>query len=160
LRQATLSASGQAARLNEIREMRTALPLRSDGSFDERNKQGRALNAEFRSLAHEHEQTQRIIDDLSGAAESRFREWVVVKSGLLASRAGLLALVGATVALAVRTPPVAHRISELVQQSTGLHPIFGLTAFYGVLALSSAVALLTFILCWAVARTVGMYRVS
>lgn len=145
-----------ASRLNEIYELRHSLPLKTDGSFDSRNKEGRSLNSELQTLRSELEECDRTIDHLSTIEESDYCQWVTVRSGLYASRAAMLALPLIALALFQKTPQFVTTLSGVVEKTTGLASVGGVGQFYGILSTTAGVVTVMFLLTWGVGRWVAL----
>jgi hypothetical protein len=143
-------------RIDEINKLRKSLPLRADGSFDSRNKEGKNLNLELQTLRGELEQCDRIIDDLTSQEETHFKRWVTVKSGLFSSRAAMLSFPAVALILYIKTPPMVLSLSSFIELQTGLTAVANVDAFYGIFAATAGVVTLGFLLLWAVGRSLTL----
>jgi len=156
LRDFTLAKTRIKSRLGEISELRHTLPLKADGSFDNRNKEGRNLNSELQTLRAELEQCDRIIDKLSGQEQSDFSRWATIRSGLYSSRAAMLAAPVIAVILFVKTPASIVELSAFIERQTGLPSVTSLQALYGIVAATTGAAMLMFLLSWGIGRWIAL----
>lgn len=139
-------------RLQKIREMRNVLPLRMDGAFDGRNREGRELNAELQQLRENHEKCSVMIDDLSTREERRFRHCATIRSGLFASRCAMLLMPALLAVLCVWTPASVTGLSRFIERQTGLAPLAGVDSLYGMLVVAAWIAFAAFLILWAFGR--------
>lgn len=143
-------------RIAEIADLRKSLPLRADGSFDNRNREGQNLNLELQTLRADLEQCDRVIDDLTAQEDMHFKRWVTVKSGLFSSRAAILSFPAVAILLYIKTPAMILKLSGLIEQQTGLTTISGINGFYGIFVTTAGVVTLAFLALWGVSRSLAL----
>ena len=156
LRDFSLARSRIDARIHEINELRRTLPLRSDGSFDSRNKEGKALNGELQVLREDLEKCHRTVEELSDLQDRDFKKWATIKSGLLSSRISIMALPVISLIFLVWTPVPIVELASFIKSQTGLPSIGNIDAFYGILAGTAGVATVIFLLLWAIGRALTL----
>jgi hypothetical protein len=143
-------------RIAEIAKFRKSLPLRADGSFDNRNNEGKSLNLELQTLRADLEQCDRIIDDLTQQEEVHFKRWVTVKSGLFSSRTAMLSVPAVALLLYIKTPAMVLSLSRFIEQQTGMAAIPGIDDFYGIFVATTGVVTLAFLALWGVSRSLAL----
>lgn len=143
-------------RIDEINRLRKSLPLRANGSFDSRNREGKNLNLELQTLRGDLEQCDRIIDDLTAQEEAHFKRWVTVKSGLFSSRAAILSFPAVALMFYIKTPPMVLNLSGFIERQTGLTAVASVDAFYGIFATTTGVVSLGFLLLWGISRSLAL----
>ena len=143
-------------RIAEIASLRSSLPLRADGSFDNRNREGKGLNLELQTLRADLEQCDRVIDDLTAQEEVHFKRWVTVKSGLFSSRAAMLSFPAIAVLLYIKTPAMVLSLSSLIERQTGLTTVSGIDGFYGIFVATAGVVTLAFLALWGASRSLAL----
>lgn len=143
-------------RIDEINRLRKSLPLRTDGSFDNRNREGKNLNLELQTLRGELEQCDRIIDDLTSQEETHFKRWVTIKSGLFSSRAAMLSFPVVALLFYIMMPPMVVSLSSFIERQTGLTAVASVDAFYGIFAATAGVVTLVFLLLWGIGRSLAL----
>lgn len=143
-------------RIAEIAKLRKSLPLRANGSFDNRNREGKNLNLELKALRADLEQCDRIIDDLTAQEEVHFKRWVTIKSGLFSSRAAMLSFPAVASLLYIKTPAMVLSLSSFIEQQTGMTAISGFDALYGIFVATAGVAALEFIALWGILRSLAL----
>lgn len=139
-------------RIAEINKLRKSLPLRSNGSFDNRNREGKNLNLELQTLRGDLEQCDRVIDDLTSQEETHFKRWVTVKSGLFSSRVAMLLFPAVAIVLYIKTLPMVSGLSKLIEEQTGLVAVASVDAFYGIFTATAWVVTVFFLLLWGIGR--------
>lgn len=139
-------------RLAEINKLRRSLPLKTNGSFDSRNKEGRSLNSELQVLRAELEQCDQTIDHLSNLEESDYRRWATIRSGLYSSRASMAAFPCIALILFVMPPTAVINLSTVIEKSTGLPPAGSIDGIYGILSATAGIASIMFLLTWGAWR--------
>lgn len=145
-----------ASRLDEINELRRTLPLKTDGSFDSRNKEGRSLNSELQTLRADLEQCDLTIDHLSALEENEFTHWITIRSGLYSSRIAMVALPFIAITLFLRPPLFVGTLNEFIEKTSGLTAVVGIDQLYGILATTIGIDSVMFLLTWGVARWVAL----
>lgn len=143
-------------RIAEIGSLRKSLPLRTDGSFDNRNREGKNLNFELQTLRADLEQCDRVIDDLAAQEEVHFKRWVTVKSGLFSSRVAMISFPVVALLLYIKTPTMVMSLSNFIEQQTGLVEIAGIDGFYGIFSATAGAVTLIFLALWIVSRSLGL----
>ena len=143
-------------RIAEINKLRRTLPLRANGSFDSRNREGKNLNSELQALRSELEQCDRTIDQLTAQEEGDFRRWITIKSGLFSSRIAMFSIPVIGLILTIQTPIFIVNLSSFIERQTGLPRIQMLEAFYGIFAATSGVASITFLVVWSIRRMISL----
>lgn len=144
------------SRLAEINKLRRNLPLKTDGSFDSRNKEGRSLNSELQTLRAELEQCDQTIDHLSDLEESDYRRWVTIKSGLYSSRVSMAAFPCIALIIFAMAPTAVVNLSTVIEKSTGLPQAEGINGIYGILSTTAGVASILFLLTWGIWRSIAL----
>lgn len=139
-------------RLAEINKLRRSLPLKTDGNFDSRNKEGRSLNNELEVLRAELEQCDQTIDRLSDLEENDYIRWATIKSGLYSSRASMAAFPCIALILFATTPAAVVNLSTAIEKSAGLPPAEGMGGIYGILSTTAGVATIIFLVTWGIGR--------
>lgn len=156
LRDFTQAKNRIELRLAEINNLRRSLPLKTDGSFDSRNKEGRSLNSELQTLRAELEQCDQTIDHLSGMEESDYRRWVTIRSGLYSSRGTMAAFPVIALILYAMTPTSVIQLSTIIENTTGLPPAGSINGIYGILSTTAGVASVLFLLTWGIGRWIAL----
>ena len=135
-------------RIAEIDNRKQDLLVRKDGSFDSRNKEGRALNQELEALRSDLSACNTIIAQLDSWEQSTYSDWVTKKSGLFASRAALCSLPVSVTAFYFFKPALLVSLSELIERQTGLDNPAQLENFYGAFTLGVWSSMGFFLLLW------------
>lgn len=143
-------------RIAEIVMLRKSLPLRADGSFDNRNREGKSLNLELQKLRADLEQCDRVIDDLTSQEAVHFKRWVTVKSGLFSSRVAMLSFPTVALLLYIKTPTMVLSLSSFIEQQTGLMAVSSVDGFYGIFVATTVVVTLVFIALWGANRSLTL----
>lgn len=142
-------------RLAEIDAQRRALPLRKDGSFDNRNKEGRALNTELQTLRADLEECERIIENLSGWEERTYNRWANTKSGLFASRIAMVSLPVGMLGFYLIKPEFALSLSTFMERTSGLPTIGGVDGIYGIFSATAGLSTILFFVLWGLSRAIA-----
>lgn len=152
LHAASAARSRITPRIEEINRLRKTLPLRADGQFDNRNREGKQLNLELQTLRADLEECDQLIEALSNHETTQFRRWATIKSGQLSSRASLLTLPVVALFLHSIRPPTVATVSTLIERQTGLDSVAGIEMFYGTLVVTAGISTTLFLLAWGTLR--------